>query len=229
MKRPNVERTGSDDPLVNRLVQFRQIPKEGYQQQELEELKCEKSVGLSHVEDGGGDAQQLAEENVNSYEEWKRSMCERSTGPSHVEDGGGDAHQLKQSNHWLFREQLEISQHESAFEIKRREQKVRLPDLKHYSSQEWRFTRIVHQVRLRDLKSSIWIQEEFWISVYGGSYHPDYDMLEWRGWALSEYLFLRDEEKEKSPQVGVEQWADLGTQQTPRSSAVTGMADLAGE
>jgi hypothetical protein len=66
-------------------------------------------------------------------------MCWRPLGPSHVEAAGVDAHQLDQSfevrqqrvGQWLIRDQLEIPQRESQFEIKRREQKKRLRDLKH--------------------------------------------------------------------------------------------------
>jgi hypothetical protein len=51
-------------------------------------LLCERSLGPSHVEDGGGDAQKS--ENSSHLE------CERSYGPSHVEDGGGDPLQVDQ-------------------------------------------------------------------------------------------------------------------------------------
>jgi hypothetical protein len=193
MEATDVEGTGSDDPLLNCLVHLRQLPKEVYQRQELEELKCEKSVG-----------------------------------PSHVDDGGGDTHQPKQSNHWLFREQLEITQHESAFEIKRGEQKVRLRVLKHSLSQESRLDRIVHQVQYMDPgRARDRVIEEFWISVHNGSYHPDCEMLERREWASAEYFCLCDEVLEQSPQVGMEQGADLGTQLKRRSGAVTGIGDLA--
>jgi hypothetical protein len=62
---PCVERTESDDPLVNNQVHSRQLSDESYQ---LEELKCERSSGTSHVYDGGGDALQFAEEHVNPYD-----------------------------------------------------------------------------------------------------------------------------------------------------------------
>jgi hypothetical protein len=44
--------------------------------------QCERTSGLSHVVDGGGDALEPAS-----------LSCERTSGPSHVEDGGGDAAQ----------------------------------------------------------------------------------------------------------------------------------------
>jgi hypothetical protein len=51
-------------------------------------LECERSSGPSHVEEGGGDAQQS--------EDSSHLKCERSYGPSHVEEGGGDALQVYQ-------------------------------------------------------------------------------------------------------------------------------------
>jgi hypothetical protein len=103
-------------------------------------------------------------EKANPYGELKRFMCERSSGLSHVEDGAGDTHRPKQSNHWLFREQLEIQQRESAFEIKRREQKRRWRDLKPYLSQDWRFARILYQVQhMNPGRNLDRVIEDFWI------------------------------------------------------------------
>jgi hypothetical protein len=69
--------------------------------------------------------------------------------------------------------------------------------------------------------------EDFWISVYNGSYHADYDMLEQRGCALVEYLCLRDEVEERTPQVWTELGADPWGQEKRRSSTATGMGHLA--
>jgi hypothetical protein len=162
--------------------------------------------------------------------------CERSFGSSHVGDGGGDTHQPKQSfqvreqrpNQWLVRGRLEITQYESKFNMRRQEQKDCLRDLKHYLNQEWRFAAFLHDFphmgpgRTRDKAIEI-----FWISVYNGSYHPDYDMLERRCWALAESLCLRDEVEDRSPQVGPELGVDPWGQWRHRSSAVTGMGGLA--
>jgi hypothetical protein len=164
---PIVQGTESDDLLVNQPVQLQQISGAGFQDHELEKLKCEESLGMSHLEVGGGDARQLAEENVNPCEESKRFMCETSLGPSHVDGGDGDTHKPRYPNHWLIGYQLEIHRRESELEVERREQKEHLWDLEHYLSQEWRFATVVHQVqhmdpgRTRD-KAVEWL----WISVY---------------------------------------------------------------
>jgi hypothetical protein len=71
--------------------------------------------------------------------------------------------------------------------------------------------------------------ESFWISGYNGFYHPDYDLLERRGWALSEHLHLLDEIEEESPQVGPELGVGPWRQWKHRSSAVSGMGGLAPE
>jgi hypothetical protein len=133
-----VERAVSDDPLVKPLVQLRQPSGDGHRDEELEELKCEKSFGPSHVEDGDGEARQLIEEILyqeNPYWELKGLMCQRSSGPSQGEDGGGDALQPRGVGQWLIRGQLEVPERESQFEITRK-QKERLRDLKHYLRQE---------------------------------------------------------------------------------------------
>jgi hypothetical protein len=64
---PCVERTGSNDPLVNSLIQLHQLSKEIHQGQEPEQLKRERSIGVSHVDDGGGDTPQLMEEALRGY------------------------------------------------------------------------------------------------------------------------------------------------------------------
>jgi hypothetical protein len=66
-------------------------------------------------------------------------------------------------------------------------------------------------------------------NFYNGYDHPDYDMLEQRGWALAEYLCLHDEVEEGIPQVGPERGTDPWGQWKRRSSAVTGIGDLAQE
>jgi hypothetical protein len=73
------------------------------------------------------------------------------------------------------------------------------------------------------------IIEVFWISVYNGFYDPGHDMLEQRGWAVAEYLYVRDEVEERPPQVGSELGVDLWRQWRHRSSVVTGTGDLAPE
>jgi hypothetical protein len=141
-------------------------------------LKCERFPGPSHVDDGGGDALQFVEEYVNPYEEWKRFVCGE---PSHQ---SMEVHQ-RGSDCWLVREQLEIPHYESQFKVRRREQKQRIRDLEHYLSQEWRFVRILEQIRdMSPGRARDKAVELFWISVHHGSLHPDVEMLERRGKAL---------------------------------------------
>jgi hypothetical protein len=156
---------------------------------------------------------QIPEED-NQSRELDEPICERSSGPSHVVGGGGATHRplevhRQNANCWLIREQLKTPQCESKFNIKRRQQKERLRDVKHYLNQEWRFAPILHQVQHmspgRALDKAI---EIFWISVYNGYYHPDHDVLQQRGWALAECLCLRDEIEEMTPQDGTERGTD---------------------
>jgi hypothetical protein len=125
-----------DDPLVTQAAR--------------EQLRRERHFGSSHIVEGGGDA--------SSWDEVIQPKCDRPLGSSHVGEGGGDAlletsernppfnpqfefHQ-QSVNRWLTRDELEIPQHESAFEVRRCEQKQRSRDFKHYLSQDWNFARI---------------------------------------------------------------------------------------
>jgi hypothetical protein len=149
-------------------------------------------------------------ENVNPYEDPLRFMCVLSLGPSHVEVGGGDTLSHVQNplvpfevherspNCSLVPEQLEIRPVESQLESKGREQRERVQDLEHYSKQEWRFARILHEIKDvgpgRKREKAI---ELFWISVYNGVFRNDSDILKLRGHALEQYLQLRDEVEER--------------------------------
>jgi hypothetical protein len=112
-----------------------------------EELERERRLRSSHVVEGCGDAlkseieKALSYQEENPYAEMKKLTCKRSLGPSHVEDGGGDRHkavsEVRQQNvnQWLIRLQSEVPRIESPFEIRKRQQKERLKDLKHYLNQ----------------------------------------------------------------------------------------------
>jgi hypothetical protein len=63
--------------------------------------------------------------------------------------------------------------------------------------------------------------------VYSGSYHPDYEAIEQRGSAFSEYLQLRDEVEERSPLGSLELGVDPLKKWRHRSSAVAGLSGLA--
>jgi hypothetical protein len=86
-------------------------------------------------------------------------------------------------------DQLKISQVESVFEIQKPERKKRLRDLKHWLKQEWRIGLIASQARhMEPGRSRDKAIEDFWISVYNGSYPCDPGFLQMKGWDLAQYL-----------------------------------------
>jgi hypothetical protein len=131
--------------------------------------------------------------------------------------------------HWLKRSQLEVPQVELPTEVKARESKERRRELKHEMAHDARFLLFMQEVRdTSPVSQRDQIIEAFRIETYQDSLPEDFDRLQPCDWALTEYLSLRDEIGEwwayQPPVVnGVNLWG----QWKRRSSAVTGMCDLA--
>jgi hypothetical protein len=69
--------------------------------------------------------------------------------------------------------------------------------------------------------------EDFWFSVYNGSFHLDHEELERRGNDLAEYLALRDQYQDLEPDHSLEPGFNMWEQAKRRSSAVSGMSVFA--
>jgi predicted nucleotidyltransferase len=107
----------------------------------------------------------------------------------------------------------------------------RVFDVRHYLGEDWRFAN--HVRRIRDMvpgRARDKANETFRISVYNGhSLSNDPDFLRARSWAITEYTQLLDEEREDedSSQSEIHVEMSLWEQDKRRSSAVSGMGDLA--
>jgi hypothetical protein len=121
----------------------------------------------------------------------------------------------QRTGQWLIRDQLSIPQIEPQYEIKRRRQKEHLRDLERYVWQDWRFVKVARQVR--HMKPG------------GIRDKADPDLLQAKGWALGEYLYLLDEmdDEERTPQNSAPALVNLWRHWKHRSSAVLGMGGLA--
>jgi hypothetical protein len=167
-------------------------------------------------------------EELNPY-----SVHERPFGSSHAEDEGGDAQKFEQkTGQWLIRDQLKIPQIDSIFEIEKRQRMERLKDLKHSLKQDWKCGLISSQVRdMEPGRSRDKDIEWFWILVCNSSHSYDPGYLQTKGWDLAEYLHLIDEihaeSSSRSFQVSASAGMSFWRKWKHRSSAISGMGDLA--